>query len=35
MKRRGLKGVALAISDGHRGIMEAVTGSFIDASWKY
>jgi putative transposase len=35
LKSRGLKGVELVISDGHRGIMEAVTESFIGAAWQY
>ncbi len=34
LKSRG-KGVELVISDGHRGIMEAVTESFIGAAWQY
>ncbi len=32
---RGLKGVELVVSDGHKGIMESVTRSFIGASWQY
>ncbi|WP_393971895.1 transposase [Oxyplasma meridianum] len=35
MKRRDLKCVKLFISDKHKGIVESVTRSFIDASWKY
>ncbi len=35
LKERGLKGVELVISDGHKGIMEAVTRSFMGASWQY
>ena len=35
LKSRGLKGVELVISDGHRGIMEAVSRSFLGASWQY
>ena len=35
LKERGLKGVELVISDGHKGIMEAVTRSFLGASWQY
>lgn len=35
LKARGLKGVELIISDGHKGIMEAVTRSFMGAAWQY
>jgi Transposase and inactivated derivatives len=35
LKERGLTGVELVISDGHRGIQEAVTRSFLGASWQY
>lgn len=35
LKGRGLKGVELVISDGHRGIMEAVSRSFPGRSWQY
>ncbi|SIM61696.1 IS256 family transposase [Cuniculiplasma divulgatum] len=35
LKERGLKGVELVVSDGHRGIMEAVSRSFLGASWQY
>ncbi len=35
LKNRGLKGVELVISDGHKGIMESVTRSFLGASWQY
>ena len=35
LKERGLHGVELVISDGHRGIMEAVTGSLLGAAWQY
>lgn len=35
LMERGLKGVELVISDGHRGIMEAVSRSFLGASWQY
>jgi len=35
LKERGMKGVELVISDGHRGIMEAVSRSFPGASWQY
>lgn len=35
LKERGLKGVELVISDGHKGIMEAVSRSFPGSSWQY
>lgn len=35
MKERGLKGVELVISDGHKGIIEAVSRSFLGSSWQY
>jgi putative transposase len=35
LKDRGLKGVELVISDGHKGIQEAVTRSFLGAAWQY
>jgi transposase-like protein len=35
LKNRGLKGVELVISDGHRGIQESVTRSFLGALWHY
>ncbi len=35
LKNRGLKGVELVISDGHRGIQESVTRSFIGAAWQF
>jgi putative transposase len=35
LKERGLKGVELVISDGHRGIQEAVARCFLGASWQY
>jgi transposase-like protein len=34
LKDRGLKGVTLVISDGHKGIQKAVETSFIGASWQ-
>jgi putative transposase len=33
LKGRGLKGVQLVISDGHKGIQKAVEKSFLGASW--
>ena len=35
LKERGLKGVELVISDGHKGIQESVTRSFLGAAWQY
>jgi putative transposase len=35
LKERGLKGVELVISDGHKGIQEAVTRSFMGAAWQF
>ena len=35
LKDRGLKGVELVISDGHKGIQGAVTRSFLGAAWQY
>jgi transposase-like protein len=35
LKERGLKGVELVISDGHRGIQESVTRSFLGAAWQF
>jgi putative transposase len=35
LKERGLKGVELVISGGHRGIQEAVARCFLGASWQY
>ena len=35
LKNRGLKGVELVISDGHKGIQESVTRSFLGAAWQY
>ena len=35
LKERGLKGVELVISDGHKGIQGAVTRSFLGAAWQY
>lgn len=34
LKARGLKGVHLVTSDGHKGIQKAVQTSFIGASWQ-
>jgi putative transposase len=34
LKDRGLKGVQLVISDGHKGIQKAVENSFLGASWQ-
>jgi len=34
LKARGLKGVQLLISDGHKGIQKAVEKSFLGASWQ-
>ena len=34
LKERGLTGVQLVISDGHRGIQAAVTTAFLGASWQ-
>ena len=34
LKVRGLKGVQLAISDGHKGIQKAVEKAFLGASWQ-
>ena len=35
LKERGLKGVELVISDGHKGIQESVARSFMGAAWQY
>ena len=35
LKKRGLTGVELVISDGHKGIQESVTRSFLGAAWQY
>ena len=35
MKNRGLKGVELVISDGHKGIQAAVSKSFVGAAWQF
>ena len=35
LKNRGLTGVELVISDGHKGIQESVTRSFLGAAWQY
>ena len=35
LKSRGLTGVELVISDGHKGIHESVTKSFPGAAWQY
>jgi putative transposase len=34
LKSRGLRGVQLVISDGHKGIQKAVTECFLGASWQ-
>jgi putative transposase len=34
LKQRGLSGVQLVVSDGHKGIQKAVQESFIGASWQ-
>lgn len=34
LKERGLSGVKLVISDGHKGIQKAVASSFIGSSWQ-
>ena len=34
LKDRGLSGVKLVVSDGHKGIQKAVEGSFLGASWQ-
>ena len=34
LKARGLRGVKLVISDGHKGIQNAVTSHFLGASWQ-
>ena len=34
LKQRGLSGVQLVVSDGHKGIQKAVRESFIGASWQ-
>jgi transposase-like protein len=34
LKKRGLRGVELIISDGHKGIQKAVTASFPGSSWQ-
>lgn len=35
LKNRGLTGVDLVISDGHKGIQESVTRSFLGVAWQY
>jgi putative transposase len=35
LQRRGLHGVLLVVSDGHRGIKKAVQNCFLGASWQY
>ena len=35
LKNRGLTGVELVISDGHKGIQESVTRSFLGAAWQH
>jgi len=34
LKERGLRGVKLVVSDGHKGIQKAVSESFIGSSWQ-
>ena len=34
LKERGLSGVQLVISDGHKGIQAAVASSFVGSSWQ-
>jgi transposase-like protein len=34
LKDRGLSGVKLVVSDGHKGIQKSVEGSFLGASWQ-
>ena len=34
LKERGLKGIKLVVSDGHKGIQKAVRESFIGSSWQ-
>jgi transposase-like protein len=34
LKDRGLSGVKLVISDGHKGIQKAIENSFLGASWQ-
>ena len=34
LKSRGLKGVQLVVSDGHKGIQKAVEKSFLGSSWQ-
>jgi transposase-like protein len=34
LKERGLRGVKLIVSDGHKGIQKAVRESFIGSSWQ-
>ena len=33
LKERGLSGVKLIVSDGHKGIQKAIEASFLGASW--
>ena len=35
LKERELQGLELVISDGHRGIQESVTRSFMGAAWQF
>jgi len=35
LKERGLSGVKLIVSDGHKGIQKAIEASFLGASWQY
>ena len=34
LKERGLSGVKLIVSDGHKGIQKAIETSFLGASWQ-
>ena len=34
LQSRGLHGVALVVSDGHRGLMQAIAESFPSAQWQ-
>ncbi len=34
LKERGLKGVELVVSDGHKGIQKAIESSFTGSSWQ-
>ncbi len=35
LKERGLNGVGIVISDGHKGIQESVSRSFLGAAWQF